>query len=138
MGLFTNNKSTDDYAKEGNKLFDEGEYLQAVSIWLEGLNSLNKPLNMQSEAVWFQTSIADAYFMLGEYEKAYPYLWDAKSNITGEGYTNPFVMLRLGQCSFELGKDDAAEYLIRAYMLAGDDIFESEDEKYFDQIKNLV
>lgn len=31
MGLFTNNKSTDDYAKEGNKLFDEGEYLQAVS-----------------------------------------------------------------------------------------------------------
>ena len=138
MGLFTNNKSTDDYAKEGNKLFDAGEYLQAVSIWLEGLNSLNKPLNMQSEAVWFQTSIADAYFMLGEYEKAYPYLWDAKSNIAGEGYTNPFVMLRLGQCSFELGKDDAAEYLIRAYMLAGDDIFESEDEKYFDQIKNLV
>ena len=138
MGLFTNKKSIDDYAEEGNELFEEEKYLQAISIWLEGLNSLNKPLNMQSEAVWFQTSIADAYFMLGEYEKAYPYLWDAKSNITGEGYTNPFVMLRLGQCSFELGKDDAAEYLIRAYMLAGDDIFESEDEKYFDQIKNLV
>lgn len=138
MGLFTNKKSIDDYAEEGNELFEEEKYLQAISIWLEGLNSLNKPLNMQSEAVWFQTSIADAYFMLGEYEKAYPYLWDAKSNISGEGYTNPFVVLRLGQCSFELGKDDAVEYLIRAYMLAGKDIFESEDEKYFDQIINLI
>ena len=138
MGLFTNKKSIDDYAEEGNELFEEEKYLQAISIWLEGLNSLNKPLNMQSEAVWFQTSIADAYFMLGEYEKAYPYLWDAKSNISGEGYTNPFVVLRLGQCSFELGKDDAVEYLIRAYMLAGKDIFESEDEKYFDQVINLI
>ena len=138
MGLFKKKKSIDDYAEDGNKLFDEEKYLQAISIWLEGLNSLNKPLNMQSEAVWFQTSIADAYFMLREYEKAYPYLWDAKSNISGEGYTNPFVMLRLGQCSYELGKDDAVEYLMRAYMLAGEDIFESDDEKYFEQIKNLI
>ena len=138
MGMFTKMKSTDDYAAEGNKLFDEGKYVQAIQIWLEGLDSLNKPLNMQSEAVWFQTSIADAWFMLGEYEKAYSYLWDAKSNISGEGYTNPFVMLRLGQCSHELGKDDAVEYLMRAYMLAGEDIFESDDEKYFDLIKNLI
>lgn len=138
MGLLTKKKSTDDYAEEGNKLFDEGKYVQAIRIWLEGLDSLNKPLNMQSEAVWFQTSVADAWFMLGEYEKAYSYLCDAKSNISGEGYTNPFVMLRLGQCSHELGKEDAAEYLMRAYMLAGEEIFESDDEKYFDLIKNLI
>ncbi|MBQ3842285.1 MAG: hypothetical protein II820_06320 [Ruminiclostridium sp.] len=138
MGLFTKKKSIDDYAEEGNKLFDEGRYAQAVQIWLEGLNSLNKPLNAQSEAVWFQTSVADAWFMLEEYEKAYSYLCDAKTNISGEGYTNPFVMLRLGQCSHELGKEDATEYLMRAYMLAGDDIFESEDKKYFDLIKNLI
>lgn len=138
MGLFTKKKSSDDYAEEGNKLFDEGEYSQAIHKWLEGLESLNKPLNAQSEAVWFQSSIADAWFMLGAYDKAYSYLWEAKSNISGEGYTNPFVMLRLGQCSHELGKDDAVEYLMRAYMLAGEDIFESVDEKYFNLIKHLI
>ena len=136
MGLFE--KSIDDYAEQGNELFDDGRYAEAIQVWQEGLDCLDKPLNAQSEAVWFQTSIADAWFMLGEYAKAYPYLWDAKSNISGEGYANPFVMLRLGQCSFELGKEDAAEYLMRAYMLAGDEIFAADDEKYFDVIKGMI
>ncbi|MCR5541282.1 MAG: hypothetical protein K6F71_10790 [Ruminococcus sp.] len=138
MGLFTKKKTTDDYAEEGNALFDEGKYSEAIQVWLEGLDSLDRPLNAQSEAVWFQTSVADALFMLGEYEKAYPYLCDARSNISGEGYTNPFVMLRLGQCSHELGKEDAAEYLMRAYMLAGEDIFKSDDEKYIDLIRDMI
>ena len=138
MGLFSKKKSTDDYAEEGNVLFDQGKYPQAIEAWLKGLELLKKPLNQQSEAVWFQSSVADALFMQGEYEKAYPYLWDAKSNLTGEGYLNPFVMLRLGQCSYELGKDDAVEYLMRAYMLAGEEIFETDDKKYFELIKNLI
>ncbi len=138
MGLFTKKRSSDDYAEEGNQLFDNEQYAQAIQIWQEGLQTLDKPLNAQSEAVWFQTSIADAWFMLGEYEKAYPYLWDAKSNLSGEGYDNPFAMLRLGQCSYELGKEDAAEYLMRAYMLAGEEIFEDEDEKYFNLIKDMI
>ena len=108
---FIEKKSTDDYAEEGNILFDNEEYDQAIKIWLEGLASLSKPINAQSEAVWFQTSIADAFFMQGKYEDAYPYLWDAKSNLSGEGYINPFLMLRLGQCSHELGKENAKEYL---------------------------
>ena len=136
--MFTEKKSIDEYAEEGNKLFDEGEYSQAIRKWQEGLGALDKPLNAQSEAVWFQTSIADAWFMLGEYDKAYPYLCEARSNITGEGYTDPFVMLRLGQCSYELGKEDAAEYLMRAYMLAGEEIFECDDEKYFELIRHLI
>lgn len=138
MGLFTKKKDSDYYAEAGNRLFDEGKYNQAILKWLEGLDSLNKPINAQSEAVWFHASIADAYFLLGEYEKAYSYLLEAKSNISGEGYSNPFVMLRLGQCSHELGKKDEVEYLMRAYMLAGDDIFENEDKKYFELIKHLI
>ena len=138
MGLFSKKKSVDDYAEEGNLLFDDGKYAEAVRVWEEELNSLKKPLNAQSEAVWFQTSIADALFLMGEYEKAYPYLWDAKSNISGEGYSNPFVMLRLGQCSYELGKADASEYLLRAYMLAGEEIFEEDDAKYFEHIRGLI
>ncbi|MBO4865670.1 MAG: hypothetical protein J5582_03725 [Ruminococcus sp.] len=119
MENFIEKKSTDDYAEEGNILFDNEEYDQAIKIWLEGLASLSKPINAQSEAVWFQTSIADAFFMQGKYEDAYPYLWDAKSNLSGEGYINPFLMLRLGQCSHELGKENAKEYLYACLYACG-------------------
>ncbi len=76
--------------------------------------------------------------MLSNYKKAYEYLIDAKSNISGEGYNNPFVMLRLGQCCYELDKEDTQEYLMRAYMLAGEEIFEDEEDKYFRCIQEMV
>lgn len=138
MGLFKKKRSIDDIAEQGNALFEEENYMKAIDVWKEGLDSIKKPLNMQGEAVWFQTSIADAYYMLDNYEKAYEYLMDAKSNISGEGYNNPFVMLRLGQCCYELNKGDTQEYLMRAYMLAGKEIFEDEEDKYFNCIQELV
>ena len=124
-------KTIDEYAEEGNALFDQGKMNEAIEVWEQGLQSLLQPLNAQSEAVWFQTSIADACFMQGKYEKAYEYLFDAKSNLSGEGYSNPFVMLRLGQCAYELNRpDEAKEYLLRAYMSEGEEIFSEEDPKY--------
>lgn len=127
----------DETANEGNMYFDAGEYAKAVKAWQKGLELLEKPLNMQSEAVWFQTSIADAFFMLGDYQSAYSYLTAAKTNLSGEGY-NPFVMLRLGQCCLELGRDDARQYLLRAYMSEGEEIFDGEDGKYLGAIKDLI
>ncbi|MBR1764814.1 MAG: hypothetical protein IJ746_05420 [Ruminococcus sp.] len=138
MGLFKKKKSIDDLAEEGNVFFDEGRYDRAIEIWQSALDSLPKPLNTQSEAVWFLTSIADARFLQGEFEKAFPLLWEAKSNLSGEGYANPFVMMRLGQCSYELGREDAGEYLLRAYMLAGEEIFENDDPKYLEAIRDMI
>lgn len=136
MSLFR--KTTDDYAEEGNELFDEKKYEQAIKVWQEGLDQLDKPLNMQSEAVWFQTSIADALFMMDRFEEAYDYLWDAKSNLSGEGVNNPFVLMRLGQCAYELGKDNAREFLLMAYMIEGEELFENDDEKYLDAIRDMI
>ena len=136
MALFQ--ADMDELAEKGNELFDDGAFVQAIEVWQKALDALPQPLTAQSEAVWFQTSVADAWFQLEEYGKAYPYLADAKSNLSGAGYTNPFVMLRLGQCAYELGKQEAAEYLMRAYMLAGEEIFEDENEKYFNLIRPLI
>ena len=122
-------KTADAYAEEGNALCDQGKLSEAIEIWEQGLASLPRPINAQSEAVWFQASIGDAYFMQGQYEKAYGYLFEAKSNLSGEGAINPYVMMRLGQSAYELGKDVSREYLLRAYMLEGEGIFEGEDEK---------
>ena len=35
-------------------------------------------------------------------------------------------------------ESEAKEFLLRAYMLVGDDIFCDEDEKYYNVIKELV
>ena len=52
---------------------------------------------------------------------------------------NPFLHLRLGQCQFELGGlDRAADELDRAYMGAGTDIFDDEDDKYFAYVKTRL
>ena len=131
-------KSIDEYAEEGNSLFDDERYDEAIKVWQEALGMLGEPLNMQSEAVWFCTSIGDALFIRGQYGEAYRYLYDAKSNLSGEGADNPFVLMRLGQCSYELGRDDAKEYLLRAYMLAGEEAFEYEDPKYIGLIKDML
>lgn len=49
-------------------------------------------------------------------------------------------MLRLGESLFEMGGDikRIKDYLMRAYMLGGMDIFDGEDEKYFELIKDIV
>lgn len=137
MWLFKKKKNIDELAEEGNNLFEKGNYSKAITVWEEALKAIDAPLNTKSEAVWFQTSIGDALFMMREYGKAYEYLFEAKSNLSGDGYENPFTMLRLGQCAYELGREDAKEYLLRAYLLAGNDIFEDE-EKYLEVIKDLI
>lgn len=52
---------------------------------------------------------------------------------------NPFVHLRLGQAQFELGDmTRAADELARAYMGAGDEIFEEQDPKYLAFLKTKI
>ena len=77
--------------------------------------------------------------MQGKYEEAFNSFEEAKNNLSGDGISNPFILLRLGQCAFELGKKDlATENLLRAYMLEGKEIFEEDDKKYFEFLKSNV
>jgi hypothetical protein len=52
---------------------------------------------------------------------------------------NGFVHLRLGEDLFELKqKEKALDHLLRAYMLEGKEIFDGEDEKYFEFLRQNV
>lgn len=69
----------------------------------------------------------------------------ARGNLSGEGYSNPFIMLRLGECCLEIGDEkNAMEYLLRAYMMEGREIFEPDEngeddgQKYFDFLRTHV
>lgn len=113
-------------AEQGDALMEEGDLTGAIGIWRAALDRV-APSDSEN-LVWFNTSIGDAQFELGEYDDAWTSL---QSALKAGGNDNPFVWLRLGQVAFELGNSkQASDALMSAYMLAGDEIFDDEDPKY--------
>jgi len=126
----------DTLAQMGNQFEQQQQYEKAIQIWHEGLNLIPEPQQFFAETVWFLASIGDIYFQQRMYSKAHEYFDNARGNLSGEGYGNPFVMLRLGECCLELGDEkNALEYLLRAYMFEGKKIFDPIDESENDESK---
>ena len=76
-------------------------------------------------------------FVVCIYDLAKDYFYEAKE--CPNGVSNPYVLFRLGQSLVETNDEkDAKEFLLRAYMLVGDDIFWDEDEKYYNVIKEMI
>lgn len=119
-------------AQAGNEFCSNGQYDQALQVWNEGLKLIPEPQQFYSQSVWFWASIGDIHFTRKEFEKAHLCFDAARGNLSGEGYANPFVMLRLGQACLEIGDEkNALEFMLRAYMFEAEDIFEGDDPKYF-------
>lgn len=129
----------DELAEIGNSFFDDENYEEALKVWKQGLDLIPDPKQDYEESIWFFASIGDIYFLQENYEQAHACFDMARSNITGGGYNNPFVMLRLGESCLEIGDEkNALEYMLRAYMFAGEEIFSYEDKKYFNFLKAHV
>ncbi len=135
----------DELAEKGNQLEDEERYEEAIEAWQEGLDLIPAPQEYYSETVWFLAAVGDVYFKKGMYPQAHECFDKARGNLSGEGYGNPFVMLRLGECCLEIGDEkNAAEFLLRAYMMEGKEIFEPDEDgeddgqKYFDFLRTHV
>lgn len=132
-------------AGQGNRLEDEGRYDEALLVWQEGLSLIPEPQQFYSETVYFLAAIGDYYFKKERYWEAHECFDQARGNLSGEGYGNPYIMLRLGECCLEIGDEkNAAEYLLRAYMMEGKEIFEPDEDgeddgqKYFDYLRTHV
>lgn len=159
MGLFSKKKDEvaldeimpetkaklDELAERGNQLEEEERYEEAIQAWEEGLNLIPEPQQFYSETIWFLAAIGDVYFQKELYSKAHECFDKARGNLSGEGYGNPFIMLRLGECCLEIGDEkNATEYLLRAYMMEGNEIFEPDEDgeddgqKYFDFLRTHV
>ena len=135
----------DELAEKGNELEGAALYEEAIQTWNEALNLIPEPQRFYSEAIWFLAAIGDIYFQQRQYEKAHDCFDKARGNLSGAGYGNPFIMLRLGECCLEIGDEkNAVEYLLRAYMFEGREIFEPDEDgnddgkKYFDYLRTHV
>ncbi|MDN3575957.1 tetratricopeptide repeat protein [Chitinimonas viridis] len=113
----------------GDELALSGQHEDAVAEYNKAWMLVPDPKNEWETSTWILAAIADSCFFLGKKKSARQALEYAM--ICPSGLGNPFLHLRLGQILFDQGEVDlAADELMRAYMGAGEKIFENDDPKY--------
>ncbi|WP_148715954.1 tetratricopeptide repeat protein [Chitinolyticbacter meiyuanensis] len=122
---------------EGDKHFEKGRDAQALAKYREAEVLLPTERERFEASTIVLTAIGDTQFQLGDFNAASETLILALRCPEGEG--NPFIHLRLGQCALELGNEArAADQLAQAFETGGVEVFEDEDERYLDFLKQRV
>ncbi len=119
----------------GDALVDEKNYVGALAQFLEALRLLPSPKHDWEAANWLYAGIGDAHFFMEEWTDALNAFSEAARDV--ESAANPFLQMRLGQCHYEIDKHSskALDYLCRAYMLDGREVFELERPYYLKLVK---
>ncbi len=124
-------------AAEGDSKLAEGNTEEAIKDYRAAIKLLPEPQDRWEASTWLHTALGDAYFLDERFREAGSEFYNALN--CPNGFQNPYVLVRLGQCLFELGNQEGAkEYLLRAFMLDGKKVFQGEDKKYFGLIRPLV
>jgi tetratricopeptide (TPR) repeat protein len=123
--------------ESGDEYQENEQYNEAIEKYQEALRLLPEPKRKWAASTWVLTALGETYFFVGDYEQARKMLQEAECCPDGLG--NPFIHLRLGQTQFELGDlTRAADNLVRAYMGGGEEIFDGDDAKYFNFVKQVI
>jgi tetratricopeptide (TPR) repeat protein len=122
------------FCSNGDKFSEQSRFDEAISEYNEAWKLIPAPKNEWEASTWVLTAIADACFLSGRNKSARQALEYAMTCPGAVG--NPFLHLRFGQVLYEASeKDAAADELIRAYMVAGEDIFSKDDPKYLNFLR---
>ncbi len=126
-----------EWSEDGDTLLGEEDYEGAIKKYQAALGLLPEPKYDWEAGTWLYAALGDAYYLSSRYNEAERCLQEALKCPDGIG--NPFILLRLGECHYELGNmKKAKENILQAYMCEGEDIFEEEEGKYFDLIKDII
>lgn len=120
-------------SEKGNEKLDSECWEEAISIWKQALQKVPEPQVDHESYTWLNASIADAYNFGEKYDLALNHFESAYRGYGGE--SNAFVLFELGKAYSD--RNDwlkARDFLLRAYMVAGQEIFEGE-ESYLDRLK---
>ncbi|CQR55778.1 tetratricopeptide repeat protein [Paenibacillus riograndensis] len=123
--------------ERGDELLDENKVDLAITKYLSALELVPNPKSDWEASTWIYTTLGEIYLINKEFNIAKEYFYNALN--CPDGISNPLILLRIGETLFETQDlEQSREYLLRAYMLEGQDIFGEEDEKYFNSIKSLI
>ncbi len=119
-----------------NELMEEGKFAEAIKVFDQALLELPEPKASWEASMWLNASIGDAQFQLRNFAEAKEAMFDAINCL--DGVANSFILLRLGEALFELGdRESAREYLLRAFMVAGDELFKADlDRPYLEFLRS--
>ena len=131
------NQNIQALSQEGERHYEAEAYEQAVTSYLAALALVPNPKEDWEASLWLYAALGDAFFKLKRYEESLGVFRSAEK--CQDGLDNAYVVLMIGQNYYELhNKHLAREYLLKAYMLEGEEIFEEQDQKYFETIEDLV
>ncbi len=123
--------------EDGNVFIEKGDFNKAIDKYSEALKLIPEPKYDWEASTWIYTALGDSCYQIPDYNKAINYFFETLKCPNGLG--NPFVLLRIGECFYELkNKDKAKEYLLQAYMCGGEDVFFEENDKYFKLINTVI
>jgi tetratricopeptide (TPR) repeat protein len=126
----------DKIAVRGNTLIDKDRYQEAITEFKKGIDLLPPPREQWDAFLWFLCGIGDAQWFMEDHENGLVTWRDA---ILHGGLGNAFVHMRRGQVLFELGdRKEAANELLRALLLGGEQVFETKEPKYLELVKSVA
>lgn len=129
--------SADKLIDKADKTFAKKKYEEAEELYLQGLDKIGELEDVDIRGQYYRnayTGLGDCHFLKKEYDSAIDYFIKAYNY----DVSNPYINLRIGECYVFLDNEpDAKEYLMRAYMVAGEDIFVG-SEPFFDIIKEMI
>lgn len=125
-------EALDEMCEQGTEALDEHDPEEALLFFRQAARLLPEPAEKWEAYGWLCAAQGDAHYALGDFASALDEFHKAH-RLAEPGESLPFVLLRLGQCYRRLhDTKNAAEYLLRAYMLAGEDLFaEDQDDLAF-------
>ena len=124
-------------SEEGDCLVDEENLDAAIEKYQTALELLPEPIHIWEASTWLYTALGDTCYLKEQYEQALGYLYETLK--CPGGLENPFVFLRIGECFYEMKNiKKAQEFLLQAYMYAGETIFEDEPQKFYDEIEKFI
>jgi tetratricopeptide (TPR) repeat protein len=125
----------DQLSERGNVLLEKRDWQGATALWQQALALLPEPKSQWEAWTWLNASIGDAFRTGRALVDAKAALFDALNG--PDGHTNPFILLRLGQTLVDLGDTERGiEYLLRAYMLDGEEVFEEDGARYLKMLRD--
>ncbi|MEK4522453.1 hypothetical protein MKX96_12595 [Psychrobacillus sp. FSL W7-1493] len=123
--------------EEGDSLIDEEEFDKAIEKYSHALELVPLPKTDWEASTWIFTALGDTYFINEDYDMAKNNFYNALN--CPDGFSNPLILMRLGESLFECRElEKAKEYLLKAYLLEGYKIFNEEDDKYFELIRDII